>query len=235
MATSTIKATPPSAPPTESIPPLENGDRLSRDEFERRYDAMPDLKKAELVEGVVFMGSPVRFPQHGQPHLNIATWLGVFTAATPGVLAGDNSTTKLDLDNEFQPDALLMIESARGGQASISADGYIEGAPELVVEIAASTVGHDLHAKLNVYRRGGVREYLTWRVLDRAFDWRVLRDARYELLSAGADGLYRSETFPGLWLDPSALLRGDLSAVLDVLRRGVASPDHAAFAARLRG
>lgn len=35
--------------------PLENGDRLSRFEFEHRYQAMPELKKAELVEGVVYI------------------------------------------------------------------------------------------------------------------------------------------------------------------------------------
>ena len=235
MATSTIKATPPSASSTEVIPPLKNGDRLTRDEFERRYDAMPDLKNAELIEGVVYMGSPVRFPQHARPHSHVVTWLGMFEAATPGVMSGDNPTARLDLDNEPQPDALLLIEPARGGQAAISDDGYIEGAPELVVEVAASSVGHDLHAKLNVYQRSGVREYLTWRVLDGAFDWRVLRDGQYELIAAGADGLLRSETFPGLWLDSSAMIRGDLAAVLEALRRGVESPEHTAFVARLRG
>ena len=135
-----------------------------------------------------------------------------------------------------QPDVLLMIDPARGGQARISDDDYVEGAPELVVEVASSSVSFDLHAKLNVYRRNNVREYVTWRVLDRAIDWLVLRAGRYEPLPPRRPRRYlRSEAFPGLWLDPAALLRGDLAAALDALRLGLASPDHAAFAERLRG
>ncbi|WP_169977513.1 Uma2 family endonuclease [Tautonia rosea] len=217
------------------LPPLENGDRLTRAEFERRYDAMPELKKAELIEGVVYMGSPVRLRNHGRPHSHLVTWLGTYEAATQGVFVADNATVRLDLDNEPQPDILLMIDPARGGQARISDDDYIEGAPELVVEIASSSVSLDLNAKLNVYRRSNVREYLTWRVLDGAIDWRVLQDDRYELISADEQGRLRSAVFPGLWLDPSALLRGDLNAVLAALGAGLASPEHAAFVDRLRG
>src|SRR5438034_6357013 len=120
----------------ESIPPLEPGDRLSRSEFERRYEAMPQLKKAELIEGVVYMPSPVRFRRHSRPHAVLVTWLGFYMAHTPGVEAGDNSTARLDLDNEPQPDALLLIDPACGGQARISEDDYIQSAPELVGEIA---------------------------------------------------------------------------------------------------
>ena len=235
MATSTARALPPLRPPSEAIPPLENGDRLTRDEFERRFDAMPDLKKAELIEGVVFMGSPVRALAHGTPHADAVCWLNVYRAATPGVLIVDNASVRLDPENVPQPDVALLIDRTKGGQATLSDDDYIEGSPELVVEIAASTVSHDLHDKLDVYQRSGVREYLTWRVLDGAFDWRVLREGRYESIEPDADGLFKSEVFPGLWLDPSALLRGDLAAVLETLRRGAESPEHAAFAAQLRG
>src|SRR5947209_2476661 len=160
-----------SRPPTEIIPPLEPGDRLTREEFERRYEAMPHLKKAELIEGVVFMPSPVRYKRHSLPHFQLITWLGFYQAATPGVGGGDNGTTRLDLDNEPQPDAFLLIDPACGGQARISEDDYVELAPELVGEIAASSVAFDLHTKLTVYRRSGVREYLVWRVLDQQFDW----------------------------------------------------------------
>src|SRR3989442_5306630 len=119
------------APPPEPIPPLEPGDRLSRSEFERRYEAMPQLKKAELIEGVVYMPSPVRFRRHSRPHADFITWLGFYRAHTPGVEAADNSTARLDLDNEPQPDAILLIDPAYGGQARISEDDYIESAPEL--------------------------------------------------------------------------------------------------------
>jgi Uma2 family endonuclease len=223
----------PSALPPDAVLPLEPGDRLTRDEFERRYDAMPGLKKAELIEGVVYMPSPVRHRRHSRPNLHLATWAGTYEAATPGVEGGDNGTARLDVDNDPQPDVLLLIDPARGGQARISADDYIETAPELVAEVAASSASYDLHTKLEVYRRNGVREYIVWRVLDRQIDWFILRQGRYEQLAPGPDGIIRSEVFPGLWLDPQALLRGDLARALAVVQQGAASPEHAAFVARL--
>ncbi len=116
------------------IPPLESGDRLHRDEFERRYNAMPNLKKAELIAGVVYVASPLRFEPHAEPHANLMIWLGNYKIGTPGVRLGDNATVRLDLDNEPQPDAILLIDTAWGGKSHLSVDGYIEGAPELVVE-----------------------------------------------------------------------------------------------------
>jgi Uma2 family endonuclease len=223
--------------PTESpdgIPPLENGDRLSRAEFERRYDAMPELKKAELIEGEVYVSSPARHYRHSKPHLLLGGWLATYFAGTPGLEAGDNGTVRLDLDNEPQPDLYMMIAPGHGGQAAISEDDYVEDAPELVAEVAASGVSYDMGKKLHVYRRNEVREYIVWRVQDRAVDWFVLRGGDYEPLTPGADGLLRSEVFPGLWLDQAALLRGDLATVLAVVQRGLASPEHAEFAARLR-
>ncbi len=151
------------------MPILENGDRLTRTEFERRYRLLPEVKKAELVEGVVYMASPVRYQQHGKPHSQIITWLQVYTAATPGVEVADNTTVRLDLDNEPQPDALLRLDEGVGGRSRISEDDYLEGAPELIVEIAASTASYDLHDKFRAYRRNGVREYLVWVVLEEEF------------------------------------------------------------------
>src|SRR5262249_19824990 len=142
-----------SLPPMIPILPLEPGDHLTRDEFERRYDAMPELKKAELIEGVVYMPSPVRVDRHGSPHANLVGWLVVSGAATPGLKSASAATIRLDEMNEPQPDALLMIEPARGGQARISDDNYVENAPELVAEIAASSASYDLHTKLDVYQR----------------------------------------------------------------------------------
>jgi Uma2 family endonuclease len=225
-------AKPPTAPPNP--PPLEAGDHLTREEFERRYEAMPHVKKAELIEGVVHMPSPVRFDQHGRQQGDLITWLGTYRAFTPGVLIGDNTTVRLDLDNEPQPDALMLIEPALGGTVLISDDGYIEGSPELVAEVSASSVSIDLHTKLRVYRRNRVQEYLVWRVQDQIVDWFVLRNSQYDLLTSNAAGVYQSEVFPGLWLDVAALMRADLAAVLQVLQRGLASPEHAAFVAKLQ-
>jgi Uma2 family endonuclease len=215
------------------VPPLENGDRLTRAEFERRYAAMPHLKKAELIEGVVYMPSPVRYRQHGTPHAHLISWLGQYAAGTPGVEVSDNSTVRLDLDNEPQPDALLLIDPTCGGQTRFSPDDYIEGSPELVAEVASSSVSYDLHAKLHVYRRNGVREYIVWRVLEQTIDWFVLRAGQYERVPVEANGLLRSEVFPGLWLDPAALVRGDLATVLAIVQQGLGSPEHATFVAHL--
>ena len=179
------------------------------------------------------MPSPVRFRRHGRPQAYLIAWLGQYEAGTPGVMMSDNSTTRLDMDNEPQPDALLLIDPALGGQTHISADDYIEAAPELVVEVAASSVSIDLHAKFRVYQRSGVREYLVWRVLDQAVDWFVLRAGQYERLVPDEQGLLRSAAFPGLWLDVAALLRSDLATVLATVQHGLASPEHAAFMARL--
>ena len=214
-------------------PLLKDGDRLSRDEFERRYEAMPHLKKAELIEGVVYMPSPVRYQHHSQPNSYLAWWLVTYKMHTPGVEAGDNGSVRLDLANEPQPDGLLFIDPARGGRARLSADDYLEGSPELLAEISASTVSIDLGAKLTAYQRNGVQENIVWRVLDREIDWFVLQGGRFERQTPDAQGILRSTTFPGLWLDPPALIRGDLAAVLAVLNQGLASPEHAAFVARL--
>jgi Uma2 family endonuclease len=209
------------------IPPLQAGDHLTRDEFERRYRAMPHVHRAELIEGVVYMPSPVSAADHGEPHFDLVTWLGVYRARTPHVRGGDNSTLRLDLDNEPQPDGYLRLVEEHGGQARL-VDGYVTGAPELVVEVAASSASYDLHEKLNAYRRNGVREYVVWRVWDEVIDWLVLRQGRYEPL-APVDGVFRSEVFPGLWLDAAAVIRGDLARVLEVLQQGLASREHAEF------
>lgn len=220
-------------PTAEQVPPLENGDHLTRPEFEQRYEAMPGLKKAELIEGVVYVPSPVS-PKHGSPHFNLICWLSHYFLATPGLMGCDNTSLRLDLDNEPQPDIFLQILPSHGGQAKLDEDGCVAGAPELVAEIAASSASYDLHDKLAVYRRNGVREYIVWRVRDEAVDWFVLREGKYEPLPVDEAGILKSEVFPGLWLDPAALLRGEMLTVIQALQQGLASPQHAEFVARLQ-
>jgi Uma2 family endonuclease len=215
------------------VPPLENGDRLTRAEFERRYHAMPTSFRAELIEGVVAVASPVRFNVHGEQHAELLHWLMLYRDGTPGIRCADNATERLDLDNEPQPDVCLLIDPARGGNVKIDADGYIEGAPELVAEVAASSVSLDLGPKLNAYRRNGVREYIVWRVQDNEIDWFIHREGRFDRLQPGTDGITRSETYPGLWLDAPALIQGDLPRVHAVLRQGLASAEHEAFVSKL--
>ena len=214
-------------------PPLESGDRLTRREFERRYSAMLYGKKAELVEGVVHMPTPVHAGNHGRPHAQVMTWLGTYCAATSGVDLLDNATVRLDIDNEVQPDALLRLEPAAGGRSRVSEDDYIEGPPELIVEIAGSSASIDLRDKLRVYQRNGVQEYIVWQVYDRRIDWFHLTEGEYTLLALDESGVIRSQVFPGLHLAVPALLDGDLAQVLSVLQQGLATAGHTEFAARL--
>lgn len=224
----------PELAPVELLP-LESGDRLSRGEFERRYESRPDIKKAELIEGVVYMSLPVRAKSHGEPHAQIMAWLGVYYAATPGTQLCDNATVCLGLDNEVQPDALLRLEPETGGQSSIGARDYIEGAPELIVEIAASSAAYDLHDKLHVYRRNGVQEYLVWQVYDRRIDWFQWREDGYKALTPDSSGVIHSQIFPGLQLAVPALLQGEMAQVLATLQKGVGTAEHRTFVARVVG
>jgi Uma2 family endonuclease len=222
----------PSQPQT--IPPLENGDKLTRYEFERRYKATPNLKKAELTEGIVYiMPAALRFRSHGQPHGWIIGWLVTYEAATSGVALGVEPTVRLDLDNEPQPDAVLLILPEAGGQTRLSEDDYIEGAPELVVEIAASSAAIDLHGKKQAYRRNGVKEYIVWQVLDQKLTWFSLEEGEYLELVPDNEGVLRSGVFPGLWLAATELLVGNMQGVLKVLQAGLQSAQHGDFVKKL--
>jgi len=192
---------------------LENGDRLNRVEFERRYTAS-NIKKAELIEGLVHVASPLRFIPHAEPHAHILTWLGTYQSMVAKLAVGIEPTVRLDEDNEPQPDAVLF---RLGGNAQIDDDGYIAGAPELVVEIAASTVSYDLHAKKRVYERNGVKEYIVWRTLDCQIDWFILENGKYVNLTPDDAGVIHSREFDGLRLNITAILNGDMALVLGSL------------------
>ncbi len=199
----------------QSIPLLENGDRLSRAEFERRYAAMPHLKKAELIEGVVYMAAATRAQQHGNPHALVMGWLAFYHASTPGTYLADNTTILLDLDNEPQPDALLRWED---GNSRITENDYIEGPPELIVEISASSVSYDMNDKLQAYRRNGVQEYMVWQIYEDEIVWYQLVEGQYVALEVDSTGLIVSQIFPGLKLDLEAMKNRDLATVLTRLR-----------------
>ncbi len=234
MVNTSLQQTTPSSS-SAHIPPLESGDNLTRPEFERRYNAMPDVKKAELIEGVVYVASPLRFEPHAEPHGDLMGWLWSYKVATSGVRLGDNPTVRLDLDNEPQPDAILLIDATCGGQSHLSADGYVEGAPELVAEIAASSATKDLHDKKRAYRRNGIQEYIVWQVFESIVSWFSLQDGEYVSLIPDAAGIIRSQVFPGLWLDVPALVAGNMPQVLVMLQLGINSAEHQAFVAQLSG
>lgn len=193
------------------MPTLQQGDVLARGEFERRYSAMKGLKRAELIEGIVYMPSPVRADLHGIPHVDLATLLRVYATKHPGLLVADNATVRLDTLNEPQPDLLLMRAN---GQARVDEDGYISGAPDLIAEIAASSASYDLHQKKRTYLRAGVSEYLVWLADENRLIWWQLKEDEYAEIPADADGLLESGVFSGLVIDATALIAGDLAAAL---------------------
>ena len=219
--------------PGHSDAKLQPGDRLRAKEFRPRSETLPEGTKVELVEGIVYMAAAVKL-DHGQPHVFLTAWMAQYAFATAGVECSDNVTLQLDEDNEPQPDLSLFIHPSFGGQIVISPDGYIGGPPELVGEIAVSSVAIDRGPKRRVYERHGVCEYLLWRVEDRVIEWYALKNGTYELLPVGNDGVIRSLVYPGLWLNTEAMLRRDGLAVMATLHAGLATREHEDFVTRLK-
>jgi hypothetical protein len=225
---STVKRRPPSPP---AIPLLVDGQRLGQAEFMRRYELTPPGFTAELIGGVVHVASPLSSP-HGRGSLQLTTWLGTYCARTPGVDGLADATTLMDELGVPQPDAQLRILPECGGQSRDEGQ-YIGGAPELVAEVARSSRLFDLGAKRDDYERAGVREYIVVTLDTNDVHCHRRRGKKLVRVKPDRDGLYRSKVFHGLWLDPAALLKRDLAALLATLDRGLASPEHAAFVARL--
>lgn len=217
--------------PREVLPPLTAGERLDQPTFHRRYAAMPEETWAELIGGVVHMPSPVR-SEHGDSDEMVAYWAGHYRRYTRGLKGGRNSTVILDELNECQPDGQIRIPRELGGRTRIE-DGFIVGGPEMVIEISRSSRRVDLNEKKDVYEQAGVLEYVVFELDPDRVHWFLRRGDRFESLPPGPDGIYRSETFPGLWLDPAAFYAEDFDRLAEVLEQGLATPEHAAFVARL--
>ena len=218
-------------PPSIKLPPLVAGQRLDRDTFHARYEAMPPNTRAELIGGVVHMPSPMSL-DHGDDNGPIFIWIDYYAESTPGIQSNIGSSLLLDELGEPQADVSLRILPEYGGQVRHEG-GYIVGAPELVVEIARSSRRTDLGDKKTDYERAGVREYLIVELDPDRVHWFLRRGDHFETLASGPDGLFRSEVYPGLWLDPVALFAGDRRRLRAVVDRGFATPEHAAFVARL--
>jgi Uma2 family endonuclease len=214
------------------IPRLENGDHLDQPTFHARYEAMPAGFRAELIGGVVYVPSPLK-SDHGDFHSTIIGWLFTYRTRTRGVRVKDNATDILGPDSEPQPDAFLVIE---GGQTTVNADGYVQGPPELIVEVASSSASYDLHEKRRDYEKYGVGEYVVVLVQEARVVWYARTGgptSGFSEIAAGPNGIYQSYMFPGLWLDSAALFRDDDVRLVEVLNEGMATPEHAAFAAGL--
>ena len=213
--------------------PLIAGQRLRQGVFHDRYEAMPPGVRAELIGGVVDMPSPVG-DGHSAVHTNAVGWIWLYSSRTPGVDGGDDASTVLDDLAEVQPDVLLRIKPEKGGQTR-KLGNYIGGAPELVIEVANTSRATDLGPKLADYERAGALEYIVFAIDPDEVYWHVRQGDRLVRIHPDPDGLYRSKTFPGLWLDPVALFFDDRPRLIAVLERGFATEEHAAFVAMLEG
>ncbi len=232
MSTATVHQKRPRNGKFSAVPLLLNGDHLTVPEFERRYEALPEIKRVELIEGIVIMSPPVS-NLHATTHGSIFEYLKRYERATPGVEAGINASVRLDGKNEFQPDAILRIKSGRLARLKVAADGLLEGAPELAAEIAVSSAAYDLHEKKSVYQRCLVPEYFVWQVMDSQIHWFALEKGEYVEMKPQGDGAIHSKIFPGLWLDVPALLAGDEQKTSRILGKGLKSAEHAAFVKKL--
>ena len=219
-------------PAAAAVPRLLNGDHLTVPEFERRYEATPEVKFAELIEGIVVISPPIS-NLHSDTHGLLYALLKRYAWATPGVGTTLCASLRLDGQNEYQPDAMLRIKSGPLARSKVAPDGLLEGSPEFAAEIAVSSMGYDLHEKKAVYQRAQVREYFVWQVMDAQIHWFTLEEGQYAELKPRADGVICSRVFPGLWLDIPALLAGDEEKVLRALDKGLKSPEHGAFVKRL--
>lgn len=203
--------------------PLVNGDSLDSAEFLRRYQAMPRIKKAELIEGIVYMSSPVS-AEHSEADGLIHTCLGYYAAHAQGVRFHPNTTVILDSGNTIQPDAILRLAPERGGRTRLDANGYILGAPEFVVEVAVSSASIDLRGKRQACERNRVLEYIVWIIGERQLKWFTLEGDDYRQQQPDAEALFHSRAFPGLALSLPLLLSLDLAGVLAVVQRELAKP-----------
>ena len=214
-----------------STPPLLEGDSLTSDEFLRRWEEIPDLKHAELIDGIVCMPSPVGL-NHGETQVFLGGWLGVYATSTPGCRPGMDGTWLMGELQIPQPDVSLRILPEYGGQSRL--DGlYPAGAPELIVEVAVSSRSRDFGAKKRLYERAGVCEYVIAVPLRNEISWFERVESGFQAVEPGADGIFRSRCFPGLWLDAGALWDLDLPRMNKALEAGLATPEHAEFVAQL--
>ena len=217
--------------PTATLAPLVEGQRLDQATFHERYEQMPEGTRAELINGVVHMPSPVG-PEHARAAVPALVWLSYYQENTSGVDVLDNTSTVLDIRREPQPDVQLRILPEHGGRTQTDRQ-FVRGVPELIVEVSHATRYTDLGPKFDDYERAGVLEYVV-----RALDpdevlWFCLREGRLVELPPDSEGIYRSETFPGLWLDPRALIEGNTRRLREILDRGLTTTEHSAFVARL--
>jgi Uma2 family endonuclease len=213
------------------LPLLANGDHMDQATFHTLYEKTPEGFRAELIGGIVFVASPT-----GRPHMRwgyfVGGWLFVYEGLTPGVEGLNSGTVILGPEDEPEPDHSLRIPPELGGRTRDFGE-FVQGAPELLVEVASSSAAIDLHRKKQRYQDAGADEYLVLVLHTEQARWFSLQNGAYVELPTGADGIIRSQRFPGLWLDPAALFARDRQRIEEVVRLGCSTQEHAEFVQQL--
>lgn len=197
-------------------PLLITGMKMSREEFIETWDNEPNLKCAELIDGTVFVSSPVSL-DHGIYESLMVAWLRAYSSKVPGWTCATNVTWYIQ-DSAPQPDVSLFrsdVSTERRGK-------YPVGAPAIAVEVCVSSRDYDFGPKKALYQRAGVEEYITVETFSKTITWRTLVGGSYQNLPVDNDGIIRSRALPGLWLDVAALWREDDDALRECVRRGLA-------------
>ena len=214
-------------------PRLVHGMRMNADEFLRIYETMPEDKKAELIDGVVYMFLKLLSSEwHGEPDGLLQYWMASYAFQTPGIVTTPNSTVRLGIKSVPQPDGILRLKPEYGGKTRLDEKGCIVGPVEFAAQIAASSAALDLGKRLQAYCNEGVQEYLVWCTKSETVHWFHLLNGQYVPFVPDQDGVIRSRVFPGLWLDADALLKGDSKQLLTVLKRGMKSAEYKRFVKR---
>jgi Uma2 family endonuclease len=214
------------------FPLLETGYHLTADEFHERYKLLLDEQHAELIEGIVYMASPIS-RLHSLPDSTMNGFCMVYAAHTPETESSGSGTVRLDPKNEYEPDGYLRKLIGCGTQ--IFDQHYLEGVPEFVFEISNTTVTMDLHEKYDVYQRNGVQEYLVWQVQEQRIELFILVGGKFEKAAPDVNGILRSKAFQGFWLDTRAMINGNNATALATLQLGIESAEHTEFVKRLQG
>ena len=194
---------------------------------------MPDSLKAELIEGTVYLMSPPVSNEHSEPHFDLIFWLGLYCFASVGVAGADNGilrstwTMSRSLMHFFESSLNLADSRARAPTTTLrdARTGCGNRREQCKLRPSRKT------ERLSPQRSSRIRCLACVRQGNRLVHF---CDGTYEHLEPGADGVLRSRVFPGLALDATAFLNGDMARVNTVMQESLKSPEHAAFVERLK-
>ena len=171
---------------------------VKRITFEEYLDSLTEESKGDLFDGLLYMQTPP-----SDAHEEIFGFLfdilrNYVLEKNLGVVRGSRTAIRFAEEHGTQPD-IVFISNAR---RHLIYPYYIDGAPEVVVEILSpSTRKLDRGKKMALYAENGVLEY--WQVDPEDQTAKFLRnnDGVWAPMPVGGDGIFHSEAISGFWLN----------------------------------